>query len=168
MRIKTHLDNTLYLSSLWSDLSKWGHFFKVLNLRKPNLRSSLSQLSDPELVTAGAQMFIFLPSLAAINPDLHLLQLEGLKAINSGLQYSDYWLLFIWDKLTIVRLTPAECNGHKSVNCVIISLLSSDSVTRHTRPVTLWRVRIVTAWLYYLFITDVHCFGHPNITGIFQ
>ena len=26
MRIMTHLDNTHYLSSLWSDLSKWGHF----------------------------------------------------------------------------------------------------------------------------------------------
>ena len=59
MRIKTHLDNTLYLSSLWSDLSKWGHYFIVLNLRKPNLRSSLSQLSDPELLIAGAQMFLF-------------------------------------------------------------------------------------------------------------
>ena len=57
MRIKTHLDSTLYLSSLWSDLSKWGHYFIVLNLRKPNLRSSLSQLSAAELVIAGAQMF---------------------------------------------------------------------------------------------------------------
>ena len=49
-RIKTHLDNTLYLSSLWSDLSKWGHFLIVLNLRKSNLRSSLSQLSQIELL----------------------------------------------------------------------------------------------------------------------
>ena len=49
MRIKTHLDNTLYLSSLWSDLSKWGHFFIVLNLRNPNLRSSLSQIWAVEL-----------------------------------------------------------------------------------------------------------------------
>ena len=57
MRIKTHLENTLYLSSLWSDLSKWGHYFIVLNLRKPNLRSSLSQLSAQELVIAGARMF---------------------------------------------------------------------------------------------------------------
>ena len=32
-------------------------FFILLNLRKPNLRSSLSQLSAPELVTAEAQMF---------------------------------------------------------------------------------------------------------------
>ena len=30
----------------------------VLTLRNPNLRSSLSQLSAPELVIAGAQMFI--------------------------------------------------------------------------------------------------------------
>ena len=45
MRIKALLDNTLYFSSLWSDLSNWGHFFKVLNLRNPNLRSSLSQVT---------------------------------------------------------------------------------------------------------------------------
>ena len=65
MRIMTHLDNTLYLSSLWSDLSKWGHYFIVLNLRKPNLRSSLSQLSAPELVTAGAQMFSYLTAMSS-------------------------------------------------------------------------------------------------------
>ena len=28
----------LFLSSLWSDLSMWGHFLIVLNLRNPNLR----------------------------------------------------------------------------------------------------------------------------------
>ena len=40
MHIKTPLDNALYLSSLWSDLSMWGHFLIVLNLRNPNLRSA--------------------------------------------------------------------------------------------------------------------------------
>ena len=29
----------LFLSSLWSDLSMWGHFLIVLNLRNQNLRS---------------------------------------------------------------------------------------------------------------------------------
>ena len=43
MHIKTHLDNTLYLSSLLSDQSKWEHFFTLLNLRILNLRSSLFQ-----------------------------------------------------------------------------------------------------------------------------
>ena len=56
MRIKTHLDNTLYLSSLWSDLSKWGHFFIVLfNLRNPNLRSSLSQIWADQLFQSLSQ-----------------------------------------------------------------------------------------------------------------
>ena len=36
----THLNFTLlFLSSLWSDLSMWGHFLIVLNLRNLNLRS---------------------------------------------------------------------------------------------------------------------------------
>ena len=39
MHIKTPLDNAVYFSSLWSDLSMWGHFLIVLNLRNPNLRS---------------------------------------------------------------------------------------------------------------------------------
>ena len=36
----------LFLSSLWSDLSMWWHFLIVLNLRNPNLWSSLSQLTE--------------------------------------------------------------------------------------------------------------------------
>ena len=38
MHIKTLLGNALYLSSLGSNLSMWGHFLTVLNLRNPNLR----------------------------------------------------------------------------------------------------------------------------------
>ena len=39
---KTHHINfaLLFLSSLWSDLSVWGHYLIVLNLRNPNLRSA--------------------------------------------------------------------------------------------------------------------------------
>ena len=38
--LATHLNLTLlFLSSLWSDLSMWGHFLIVLNLRNPNLIS---------------------------------------------------------------------------------------------------------------------------------
>ena len=37
----THINLTyLFLSSLWSDLSMWGHFLIVLNLGNPNLRSA--------------------------------------------------------------------------------------------------------------------------------
>ena len=37
----THINFTLlFLSSLWSDLSMWGHFLIVLNLRKLNLISA--------------------------------------------------------------------------------------------------------------------------------
>ena len=36
-----HINSTwLFLSPLWSDLSMWGHFFIVLNLSNPNLRSA--------------------------------------------------------------------------------------------------------------------------------
>ena len=59
----TLLDNTLYLSSLWSDMSKLGHFFIAL---KPNLRSSLSQLSAEELVIAGAQLVAYTVQLENI------------------------------------------------------------------------------------------------------
>ena len=33
----------LFLSSLWSNLSMWGHFLIVLNLRNPNLRSACAK-----------------------------------------------------------------------------------------------------------------------------
>ena len=42
--LATHLNLTLlFLSSLWSDLSMWGHFLIVLNLRNPNLRSACAK-----------------------------------------------------------------------------------------------------------------------------
>ena len=43
MHIKTPLDNALYLSSLWSDLSMLGHFLIVLNLGNPNLRTKITR-----------------------------------------------------------------------------------------------------------------------------
>ena len=35
----------LFLSPLWSDLSMWGHFLIVLNLRNPNLISAMSTMT---------------------------------------------------------------------------------------------------------------------------
>ena len=112
----------------------------------------------------------YISTIAAINPDLHLLPLEGLKAINSQQYYSDYWLLFIWDELTIIRLRPGECSGkdcglwllqiHKVYHISAIKWLCHAS---HPGCVTGQNYNSQPD-----FITDVHCFGHPNIEGIFQ
>ena len=64
-RIKTHLDNTLYLSSLWSDLSKWGHFFYCTESQVKEVKSevlSISAISDwavQELVIAELKLISY-------------------------------------------------------------------------------------------------------------